>query len=321
MPPTADPAPVPDPAPTGPDPRPRRLARPARLGLISLAVLVGVLMPGSYLGIVLYTAHVLTSPRPRPPQVDPRVMGAQVVPWSTRTEDGVTLRGWYVPTTGRRLIVLVHGLWESWESVAGPARDLRRRGYDVLVFDLRGHGRSDPARLSMGRRERRDVRAVLAWAREAGYAPDRIGWVGYSLGGSTLLMEAERNPALTAVAVDSPFGDLPAVLDHQLAIHSGLPRPFNPGILLAADWAFGARSSDLIPIRSARRWGRRPLLVIHGTADDLVPVAQARALAAAAGPDCQAVILPGLGHTDAYRADPRGYVDRLDRFFAAHLAP
>lgn len=319
MPPEVDPTPsLPRDLESSP---PRRRSPRARGVLTVVLVLVGVLVPGSYLGIVLYTAHLLTSPRPRPAEIDPRVIGAQVVPWSTRTDDGLTLRGWYVPSAGRRLIVLVHGLWDCWESVAGPARDLRRRGYDVLVFDLRGHGRSDPDRLSMGHRERLDVRAVLVWARQAGYEPGRIGWVGYSLGGSTLLMEAERNQDLRAVAVDSPFGDLPAVLDRQLAAHSGLPRPFNPGILLAADWAFGTRAADLIPIRSARRWGDRPLLLIHGTGDDLVPVSQAQALAAAAGPGCQAVILPGIGHTDAYRADPEGYVDRLDGFFRAHLEP
>jgi alpha-beta hydrolase superfamily lysophospholipase len=274
----------------------------------------------AYGGISLYAAHVLTSPRPRMESFDPRGIVAGAQEWSARTEDGLTLRGWHLPTQERRrLIIVVHGLWDNVDHVAGPALDLQRRGYDVLLFDLRGHGRSDWARLSMGRRERRDLRAALEWARAEGFAPERIGWLGYSLAGSTLLMEAEENDEIWAAVVDSPFGNLPEVLDSQLSVQSGLPSVFNPGILLAAHLAFDSPSSDLIPERSARLWGERPLLLIHGTADPIVPVEQGQAVARAAGAACEAVYLPDTGHCDAYDCDPGGYVDRIDAFFRRHL--
>jgi alpha-beta hydrolase superfamily lysophospholipase len=238
-----------------------------------------------------------------------------------RTGDGLTLRGWYHPTEGRRhLVVLVHGLWESWRNMAALGRDLHRRGYDVLLFDLRGHGQSDPSRVFMGRRERGDLRAVLAWATRQGFTPDRIGWVGQSMGASTLLMEAANNPNIRVAVIDSPFGDLPELLDAQLSKHSHLPRWFNPGILTAARLAFGVRTDDLVPIRSARLWGRRPLLLIHGEADSTVPVRQARQIARAAGPWCQAVWLPGVEHVEGYRNDPGTYVAAVDMFLARNLS-
>ncbi len=299
-------------------PRLRIIPRKARrFGTVLL-----VLALSGYMGISVYSAHVLTSPHNRESRIDPRFVAPDAVAWSTTTEDGLTLRGWYFPTeTHRRLVVLVHGLWEGWDVLAGQARDLHHRGYDVLAFDLRGHGQSDPARLTMGRSERRDLRAAQEWARRQGFTPDRIGWVGYSLGGATLLMEAETNPAIRVAVIDSPFGNLPEVLDEQLAAHSGLPRVFNPGILLAAWAAFGTRTDDLIPIRSARHWGSRPLLLIHGQNDQLVPVSQAKRLARAAGSTCRAVLLPGVGHVDAYQRDPIGYIARLDLFFRKHLQP
>ncbi|MGE3820520.1 MAG: alpha/beta hydrolase [Isosphaeraceae bacterium] len=276
----------------------------------------------AYSGVSLFSAEVLTRPHNHPQVMDPRVVSPRVRAWSVRTVDGVKLRGWYYPSkSGRRLVVLVHGLWSSWHEMAGLGRDLHRRGYDVLLFDLRGHGQSGPTRVSMGRWERHDLRAVLTWARAEGFTPDRIGWIGFSMGGSTLLMEAARNPEIRVAVLDSPFGDLPELLNQQLSRHSGLPYWFNPGILTAAHLAFGVRTDDLVPIRSARSWGRRPLLLIHGEVDSTVPLQQARRIAQAVGPSCQTVWLPGVDHVEGYRSNPRRYVEVVDAFLSRHLGP
>ncbi len=217
--------------------------------------------------------------------------------------------------------LLVHGKGGSWPEMAALGRDLHAHGYDVLLFDLRGHGRSDPARLSMGRRERGDLRAVLTWADRQGFSADRIGWVGQSMGASIIVMEAAQNPKIQVAVLDSPYGHLPELLNEQLPKYSRLPSWFNPGILTAAHLAYGIRTDDLIPTRSARLWGRRPLLLIHGEADSIVPVNQAIRLARAAGPSCLTVTLPGVEHVQAYEANPRGYVAAVDSFFQRNLSP
>lgn len=292
----------------------------SRLGLWFVAGLLAVTGAG-YCGVSLFTADRLTRPTTHPERFDPRRFDPDAAPWSTRTSDGLTLRGWYLPTRSHRhLIVLVHGMWSTWLEMAALGRDLHRRGFDVLLFDLRGHGQSDPVRLSLGRRERGDIRAVLAWAESEGYTDDRIGWLGYSMGASTILMEAARNPAIQVAVVDSAYGDLPRLLKTQLSLHSGLPKLFNPGILLAARIVFGVRTDDLVPIRFARAWGERPLLLIHGESDSLVPVGQARMLAQAAGGSCQAMTFPGVDHAQAYESDPVAYVTLVSGFFDEHLA-
>ncbi|HEV3168149.1 MAG TPA: alpha/beta fold hydrolase [Isosphaeraceae bacterium] len=291
------------------------VARWAALGL-------GLLSLAAYVAISLVTADILTRPSNHPHAIDALAISPDATPWSAQTSDGITLRGWYFPTPERRhLIVLVHGMGTCWDEMAGPGRDLHQQGYDVLLFDLRGHGQSDPSRLSMGMRERADLRAVLAWARQQGFQPDQIGWLGYSMGASTVLMEAAQNRDIRVAVVDSPYGNLPELLNTQLTRHSHLPSWFNPGILVAAQLAYGVRAGDLIPIRSARRWGSRPLLLIHGENDTIVPVKQARALAQAAGPSCRALTLPGVEHVEAYQHNPHGYVSNVDRFFSNNLRP
>ena len=299
----------------------RTSRRPPAVRIVRrIALVLALAIPVVYLGVSLLSAHLLTMANNRPSRLDPKAVGPDALPWETRTVDGLTLRGWYYPRSAPgRLVVLVHGMGDSLDKMAELGRDLHRRGYAVLLFDLRGHGRSDAARLSMGRRERKDLRAVLAWAGRRGYAPDQVGWIGESMGASTILMEGEQNPDIRVAVVDSAFGNLPELLDTQLTLHSHLPRVFNPGILFAAHRAYGVRTDDLIPIRSARRWGARPLLLIHGEDDTIVPVDQARALADAAGPSCRAVTLPGVRHVEAYRTDPGRYVAAVDGFLKAHL--
>lgn len=270
--------------------------------------------------ISVITASILTMPSNHRDSTNPLAVGREATRWSVRTSDGLTLRGWYYPTARhRRLIVLVHGMKESLDEVAGLGRDLHAKGYDVLLFDLRGHGESDPARLTMGRRERLDLRAVLAWAEHSGYDPARIGWVGFSMGAATLLMEGQDNPDIRVAVLDSPFADLPQLLKSQLPKHSHLPRFFNPGILYAASKVYGVRTSDLKPVRSAMYWRDRPTLIFHGEADQTVPVGQSRAIAAALGRQCTAITLPGVGHVQAYATFPRQYTNRVDAFFRSHL--
>ncbi len=297
----------------------KRTFRRVVAGVIGLLV---VLLGLVYVGIASFAAERLTHPTNHGLRGDPHDLSKDIQPWSTRTGDGLTLRGWYLPTPEQRhLIVLVHGMWSTWYDMAGLGLDLHRLGYDVLLFDLRGHGQSDASRLYLGRRERGDIRAVMEWANEHGYSDDRIGWLGYSMGGSTLLMEAARNPRIQVAVIDSPYGDLPRLLDTQLSKHSGLPQWFNPGILLAARFIYGVRTDDLIPIRSARSWGQRPLLLIHGESDTTVPVSQAYELAENLGSSCMTLTLPGVDHVQAYQTNPVDYVKTVSSFFDQHLSP
>jgi uncharacterized protein len=303
---------------------PKFIALRSRFGrLLSYVALIAAVLIGMiYVGVSLFTADRLTRATNHPLTIDPHVVSSDVEPWSTHTIDGITLRGWYLPTDKQRhLIVLVHGMWSSWQEMAWLGRDLHDRGFDILLFDLRGHGQSDPSRLSLGRRERADIRAVMDWAQAEGFDQDRVGWLGYSMGGATLLMEAAQDPRIQVAVIDSPFGNLPEVLKIQLSKHSGLPSLFNPGILLAARLFYGVRTDDLIPIRFARAWGERPLLLIHGESDTTVPLSQAYALAQAAGSSCQTMTWPGVEHVQAYDTDPEQYVRTVGTFFSSHLTP
>ena len=218
------------------------------------------------------------------------------------TEDGVHLSGWFAPAAGadRHLAVLYcHG---NGGNVAGRAhllRELPALGLSVLLFDWRGYGESDdiqPTEQGLYA----DGRAALAWLESrTGLSPAHIVLYGESLGTGVAvelaveLAEARDEagdeatsaavPAPHALILQSPFTSLP----DAAAVHY----PWLPVSLLLRDRYDSAAKIGRV---------RAPVLVLHGARDGTVPVAQGRALVAAAGGPHSFIELPHAGHNDIW---------------------
>src|SRR4051812_8877371 len=99
--------------------KPITRSRYVRSAAVWMAAVSLALLGMIYTGISLFTADRLTRSTNHPLALDPRRVSPDARSWSTRTPDGITLRGWYLPTENRRhLIVLVHGMWSSWLEMA-----------------------------------------------------------------------------------------------------------------------------------------------------------------------------------------------------------
>ncbi|WES65427.1 alpha/beta fold hydrolase [Microbacter sp. GSS18] len=136
--------------------------------------------------------------------------------------DGVMLRGWFIPAdvTPAPTVVWVHGWpWNRLGNVAGQVpwsdrdvdflpctRGLHDGGFNVLMFDLANHGESDARPpLTYGEWESRDVAGAMAFlrAREE-VVSDRIGAIGTSAGGSTVLYGTAAVQPIGALLVVQP---------------------------------------------------------------------------------------------------------------------
>jgi uncharacterized protein len=232
----------------------------------------------------------------------PRTLGlSSVVEAEFAAEDGVALRGWFAPAWDppRRLAVLVaHGNGGSVADRAPLLRALPRLGLDVLVFDYRGYGKSaDVAPTEDGLY--RDGRAALAWLRQrTGLPTQRLVLYGESLGtGVAVELAHELLPdSPAALVLQSPFTSLPdAAATHY---------PFLPVRLLLRD-----RYDNLAKLPALRA----PLLVLHGTRDAIVPVAEGRALCAAASGPKRFVEVPKRDHNDLW-ADERARTEDIRSF-------
>lgn len=120
-----------------------------------------------------------------------------------RTEDGLTLTAWYVPSRNGAGLVVRHGTQSSASGVLDHLVVLARAGFGVIAPDGRGHGGSEGQGMDFGWFGDRDIRAAVAFlSSRPEVDPRRIGVVGISLGGMEAIGAASDDPRIAAVVAE-----------------------------------------------------------------------------------------------------------------------
>ena len=143
----------------------------------------------------------------------------------------VILRGWYLPgNSAKSTIIFVHGMGStrSGDRAVELASRLVERGFNILMFDLRGHGSSGGDQVSGGYFEQWDVLGAFDFLARKGVPPGLIGLVGFSMGASTAILAAAQEPAFGALVADSPYAKAYELIAHEAARKTVLPRWSTP---------------------------------------------------------------------------------------------
>ncbi|MEV4313408.1 alpha/beta hydrolase [Actinocrispum sp. NPDC049592] len=217
------------------------------------------------------------------PTVADVLPGAREVQFGT--EDGLTLGGWLVPPHAQGpgyMVLVANGNAGNRADRARLASALADAGMAVLLFDYRGYGGNlgspDEAGLT------RDARAAYTYLTDTlDLRADQLIYLGESLGAAVVTrLAAEHPPA--GLVLRSPFTSLADVgREHY---------PFLPVSLLLR---------DTYPVADTITKVKVPTTVVLGTADTVVPPAQSRAVAAAAG--ARVVEVQGADHNDPALTD------------------
>jgi dipeptidyl aminopeptidase/acylaminoacyl peptidase len=308
-------------------------SRPASAGsrgrqLVIAAGVACVLVGLAYLLICVYLVLTFARPQRLPFARTPADYGLAYEPVTFPSRvDALALDGWLLlPAAGgsvRRPVVVVHGRGsDRLRGVHGNlleiAAQLVRHHFPVLLFDLRGSGRSEGEHFTLGLQEVWDVGGAVDYLADRGLADDGVGVLGYSMGASTSLLLAPGEPRVWAIAADSGYADLCEVADYQISRRGGWWPVVAPGTFLMGHLLLGVdlcaiRPHEGLPVLAGR--GAR-LLVIHGTEDSVVPVGHGRRIATIFGPDAETFFVPGADHLRGYQVDPVRYTARVVDFFA-----
>jgi alpha-beta hydrolase superfamily lysophospholipase len=228
---------------------------------------------------------------------------------------GHALRGVYAPSRNRAAIVLCHGSAGDRYGLIAEARALRERGFGVLLFDFPGHGESAGA-VHWNSDEVRAVRRMVDFlVARSDVDAQRVGVLGFSMGGYIAAVAGAQDPRLQAVAVVAAPGDARAHTEYEYQRFTWVGQR-------AALWALKRNGMQLdgpTPLREVASIAPRPLLIVGGERDPVVPASMIRALHAAAREPKQLVMIDGGGH-GGYAALPgSGYLAALLQFFERSL--
>ena len=184
---------------------------------------------------------------------------AQATELSIPTADGETLYGWHIPGTTRRCVLFFHGNGSTPANI-GMLRHVVGPEWHVVSVAYRGYPTSTGTPSEAGLRE--DARATWRYVTEdLGFSPNQVVLHGRSLGGGVAIgLAAEIQPA--GLVMESTFSSVEEIAKGQfplLPISSLLQHPFR-------SWSFVEQV-------------RAPVLVVHGTADQVVPVDHGRRMA------------------------------------------
>jgi pimeloyl-ACP methyl ester carboxylesterase len=301
------------------------------------------------------TDRLLAAPRTLPgeaalgPQID--ALGGEVI--RLRSRDGLRLAGRWLPAeagaddpTGgdwqpdpHEAVLLLHGYSGSIAPDLVEYGPFLRRTANVLGIDFRGHGDSDDGPTTFGLLEVEDVAGALAWLGERGIT--RVALFGTSMGAVTALASivvlgdgtlpaADADPDAPAHDIAAPRPRIVAAVadsvppEVTLGVANRMRIPFRGFVAGRIFEAAGRRVGGDIratePIRIIALTEAVPILLIHGTADTTVPIADARRLAAAAGLNVEPWEIVDAEHSSGHAARPADYEARVQGFLRHRLA-
>ncbi len=211
---------------------------------------------------------------PAPKEVVPLIPGYQDI--RLETEDGLSLRSFYRPAQdGLPTVVYFHGNGGSLVGSGVSNAPLVERGIGALLVEYRGYGGNpgEPSEDGLYK----DSDAAMAWLTSKGIGIEETVIIGNSIGsGVATEMALRHDPA--ALVLVAPFTSLPDAAADNL-------------------WWLPARYLVRDQFTSKDKIGEldMPILIQHGTADNLVPHTQGKALAAMAE-DAEFQSFEELGH-------------------------
>ncbi|NLG89539.1 MAG: alpha/beta hydrolase [Clostridiaceae bacterium] len=205
-----------------------------------------------------------------------------------------------------RTIIFCHGVTVSRICMVKYAAMYYRRGWNLFLYDHRRHGNSGGKTTTYGYFEKHDLKAVVDYVRgKIGSAI--IGIHGESMGAATLLQYAGMEDKADFYIADCPYSSLWELLRYLLKRDYHLPAfPLMQiaDIFIRLQAKFSVISVN--PYDDVKNINK-PVLFIHGEADDYVPTSMSIEMHKAKKGFAEIYIAPGAGHALSMRTDPETY--------------
>lgn len=299
------------------------MGRRILLGVLLLLMVIYVGVGYFFSGVILFGGEH-NEPKPIDTTIANEVPNWDVDVWERvriQVEEGISVAGVYFenPEPAGCGVILLHGHTSEKTELLPYAPLYWNRGCDVLIYDARGHGESDPAALTFGYHEKEDASDVVDWlAAESQLAPNQIGLVGTSYGAATALQTLLVRDDLGFIIADSSYQDMETIiLARGVVDYGAFVSIFNPII----KWLTNLRGEmvfDEVSPLNAVAGKSTPVLLLHSERDGFTFVFHSENIFANANPSSTELhITPWTDvHGARFHDNPGGYIAIIDGFLA-----
>ena len=185
---------------------------------------------------------------------------------------GYPIHALWIPVEGSdKTVIMSHGYTYSLFGSVKYMNIFYKRGYNILLYDHRYHGKSGGENCTMGFREKDDLKTLTDWVENKKGKGSFIITHGESMGGATVLLHGAMDNRISAIIADCPYKNVFDEFRYQLKKEYSLPAfP----LIYIADWFsplfIQERFSRISPEKAVKNI-QCPILFIHGDADQYIP--------------------------------------------------
>lgn len=242
--------------------------------------------------------------------------------WQQISTDGLKLSAIYLPATdSHKTAIVAHGYMGNAETMANYAKMFHDLGYNVLVPDARGHGKSEGDYIGFGWHERKDYVKWIDQVLETNGQSEEIVLYGISMGAATVMMTSgESLPTnVKAIIEDCGYSSVNEELAYQLnELFSLPPFPLIQVTSLMTKIRAGYFFGEADAIKQLEK-NQLPMLFIHGDADTFVPYEMLDKVYQATNGPKEKYIVSGAEHAKAYSIDPENYQKTVSSFLEKYV--
>src|SRR3989338_696812 len=184
--------------------------------------------------------------------------------------DGQKIAYWYFPVNNpKAVIILIHGygIPGGKTQMLGHSDYLYDAGYSTVLLDLRGYGKSEGNKITLGINEWKDVEAVFDYIKSLPENKNKkIGYLGISMGAATAVLSAGETHKGDFVIASVPYANFDSMFHSQIKV-AGLPQIIYPLLKVSALIEFGKGYERFSPIAVIKDI-KVPILLISAKQDE-----------------------------------------------------
>jgi uncharacterized protein len=275
----------------------------------------------STIGIVLFEElampYMPISPWKRTSSASPADYGLRFDSLAVTAEKGLILRGYLIHANTpkpKATLILLHGIGSCKEGNLWFSKTLADNGYNSVIYDQRGHGKSDGQYCTFGYYEKGDVSKFIDVVK-AQFSTLSVGIHGASMGGAVALQALAADKRLNFGIVESTFHSLEdVIIEYGYSYFKFRSRWLAQRVLTKSAAIANYNPFEIKPLDACKKI-EQPMLLVHGDCDEKIPMAFNQLnFQALASSKKEFYIVKKAGHDDVGEKGGLVYIEKILSF-------